>query len=210
MDIPPEDLAQEALQEFEAQEADNTQPGIPVYTSVELSAGNPDLFYDYQVASQLAGQLADIIETEGPVSEAVLFRKVARAWVLTRTGQRIVRRLSALAPSTARKTEEGGGIFYWPKAFQPGSMAYFRIADDTDDSKRHIDEVCIEELSALVLHVLHQAGSSPRLDVAKSVCRSVGMSVATSTAIERALLAIESLKTQQKIIESEGYIRLQV
>ncbi|MDI1267866.1 MAG: DUF3320 domain-containing protein [Polaromonas sp.] len=209
VDLPPGDMAQKVSPEFEAEVVENTQPSIPVYTSVDLSPGSPDLFYDYKVASQLAAQLADIIEIEGPVSEAVLFRKVARAWGLSRTGQRIVRRLSALAPSTARKTEEGENVFYWPKAVQPGSMTYFRIADDTDGSKRHIDEVCIEELSALVLHVLHQTGNSSRLDVARSVCRSIGMAVSTSSAMERAVLAVETLKTQQKINESEGYIRLQ-
>lgn len=206
LDVPQTDAAQETPPAIPTDE--NAQPTVPVYTSVELSAGSPDTFYDYKVASLLAEQLADIIEVEGPVSEVVLFKKVARAWGLERTGQRIVRRLTALTPSAAGKTQEGSNTFYWPKAVQPGSLSYFRIADDTMGSKRHIDEVCVAELSSLVLHVLQQTGSSSRLDVAKSVCRSVGMSVATATAVERALLAIESLKGQEKIIDAEGYIRL--
>lgn len=87
-------------------------------------------------------------------------------------------------------------------------VSHFRIADETATSKRHIDEVCIEEISALVLQVLHQAGSAPRQDIARSVCRLVGMAAATAIAVARVVLAIDSLKGSGKIVEAEGNIRL--
>jgi len=205
------DAAEEAAQAQTPEEADNTEPGgtaLPVYAPVTLSVRGPDAFYEYRTASLLTAQMSEVIEGEGPVSEAVLFRKVARAWGLERTGSRIVERLKALAPFSARKTFEGPNTFYWPESVQHGSLGHFRIADDTSASKRHIDEVCIEEISALALQVLHQAGSAPRQDVARSVCRLVGMSAATATAVARAVLAIDSLKANGKIVETEGNIRV--
>lgn len=192
-------------------EATSVEPAgtiIPAYAPVTLGTRSPDAFYEYRTAALLTEQMAQVIDGEGPVSEAVLFRKVARAWGLERTGSRIVERLKALAPSAASKTYEGSNTFYWPKSVQYGSLSHFRIADETATSKRHIDEVCIEEISALVLQMLHQVGSAPRHDVARSVCRLVGMAAATVTAVARGVVAIDSLKGSGKIIEAEGKIRL--
>jgi hypothetical protein len=80
-------------------------------------------------------------------------------------------------------------------------------ADDTAASKRHVDDVCIEEISALVLHVLHQTGSAPRLNVARSVCRLLGMASVNATAITRVALAIERLQKASKLLEVGGRIR---
>ena len=168
----------------------------------------PDAFYEFRTSALLTEQMAQVIEGEGPVSEAVLFRKVARAWGLERTGSRIVERLKALAPASASKTYEDSNTFYWPKSVPPASFSHFRIADDTIASKRHIDDVCLEEISAIVLQVLQQAGSSPSQDVARSVCRLVGMSSATAPAVARVVLAIRSLRDMLKIIETDGNIRL--
>ena len=162
------------------------------------------------MAWQLTEQMATVIEGEGPISESVLFRKVARAWGLERTGSRIVERLRALAPQSASKTHEGSNTFYWPKSVEHGSLSYFRIADETAESKRHIDDLCVEEISALVMQVLHQTGSGPRQDVARSVCRLIGMARTTADAEARVLLAIESLKGMSKVVEVEGYLRLAV
>jgi very-short-patch-repair endonuclease len=183
---------------------------LPAYTPVTLSARNPDAFYEHRTASLLTEQMSEVIEGEGPVSEAVLFRKVARAWGLERTGSRIVERLKALAPSSANKTYEGSNAFYWPKSVQLGSLSHYRVADDAAGSKRHIDEVSIEEISALVLQVLHQAGSAPSLDVARSVCRLVGMASVTTTAAARVVLAIDRLKSSWAILEVGSNIQFNI
>jgi very-short-patch-repair endonuclease len=181
---------------------------MPIFVPVTLSSRGPEAFYEFRSGALLTEQMAQVIDGEGPVSEAVLFRKVARAWGLERTGSRIVERLKALAPASASKTHENSNTFYWPKSVQHASVSHFRIADSTAASKRHIDEVCLEEISAIVLQVLHQAGSAPRQDVARSVCRLVGMSSATAPAVARVVLAIRGLRDTLKIIETDSNIRL--
>jgi hypothetical protein len=181
---------------------------LPVYVPVTLSVRGPDAFYEFRTGQLLTEQMAQVIDGEGPVSEALLFRKVARAWGLERTGSRIVERLKALAPASASKSYEDSRTFYWPKSVPHTSFSHFRIADNTASSKRHIDEVCLEEISAIVLQVLQQAGSAPHQDVARSVCHLVGMSTATAPAVARVVLAIRSLREMLKIIETDGNIRL--
>ncbi len=183
---------------------------IPVYTPLTLSPGSAEAFYEYRSASMLAEQMTHVIEAEGPVSETVLFKKVARAWGLERTGSRIVERLKALAPSSAGKTHEGSNTFYWPKSVESGSLDRLRIAGEGAESKRHIDEVCIEEIAALVLQVLHQAGGAPRQDIARSVCRLVGMAAASASTVARVVKAIDNLKSKGKVTEAEGNIRLSI
>ena len=184
------------------------ESALPVYRPVRLHIDNPDAFYESRSASQLTQQMSEVVEGEGPISEAVLFKKVARAWGLERTGSRIVERLKELMPTTVRKTVEGSNTFYWPKSIEYWKLGFCRVASDAASSKRHIDEVSLEEISALVLKVLHQAGSSPRQEVARSVCRLIGMARATAEAEARALRAIKDLRDAVKIIESEGNIRL--
>ena len=190
------------------EETQPTSQVMPIFAPATLSTRGPDAFYEFRTGAILTEQMAQVIEGEGPVSEAVLFRKVARAWGLERTGSRIVERLKALAPASASKTYEDSNTFYWPKSVPHAYLSHFRIADDTPASKRHIDEVCLEEISAIVLQVLQQAGSSPRQDVARSVCRLVGMSSATAPAVARVVLAIRGLRDMLKIVETDGNIRL--
>ena len=181
---------------------------LPIFLPVTLSTKSPDAFYEFRTSALLTEQMAKVIEGEGPVSEAVLFKKVARAWGLERTGSRIAERLKALAPASSNKTYEDSNTFYWPKSVPHASLSHFRIANDTPASKRHIDEVCLEEISALVLQVLRQAGSAPKQNLARSVCRLVGMSSATAPAVARVVLAIGGLRDTLKIIETDRNIRL--
>ena len=58
------------------------------------------------------------------------------------------------------------------------------------------------------MHTLQQAGSAPRQDLARSVCRLVGMSVTTSSALARVTLAVEQLKADGYVSEVQGSLRL--
>jgi very-short-patch-repair endonuclease len=179
-----------------------------IYVPESLASGMPASFYEYSVSRQLAEQLSQVIEAEGPISEAVLFRKVARAWGLERTGSRIVERLKSLVPKSVKQTDEGSATFYWPSTVEANSRSHFRTANEAALSKRHIDDVCIEEISALVLHVLHQAGGSPRQDVARSVCRLIGMARTTADAEARVVKVIDQLITNNTLVQTETNIQL--
>jgi very-short-patch-repair endonuclease len=109
-----------------------------IYVPESLASGMPASFYEYSVSRQLAEQLSQVIEAEGPISEAVLFRKVARAWGLERTGSRIVERLKSLVPKSVKQTDEGSATFYWPSTVEANSRSHFRTANEAALSKRHI------------------------------------------------------------------------
>lgn len=183
---------------------DSTQ----IYMPVTLESNSPGDFYEQGINWKLSGQLEVVINAEGPISEAVLFRKVARAWGLERTGSRILERLKGLVPRSIGRTIEGTSAFYWPQSIDPTGLCPVRIADDASMSKRHVDDVSQEELASLVLHILGQAGGAPRQDTTKAVCRLIGMARITTDSEARVSRVIDQLVKNSKILESGTIIRI--
>lgn len=144
---------------------------LPAYRSAEIAGGNPDHFYNPESRKILAGQLSQVINAEGPIADAVLFRKVARAWGLARTGRRIEELLRTLLPAMVVRTMEGETTFYWPEFSQPSQWQEFRVANDVDDSKRQLGEICLEELANLASFILAEHGATSVSELARTICR---------------------------------------
>jgi hypothetical protein len=106
------------------------------------------------------------------------------------------------------KTREEHESFYWPAKAEPETWRIFRVANDQDSSRRTITEVSIQEIGAVVLHVLHQAGSAKCGDIARSVCRLLGMGRTPADAEARVMLSIERLARAGNITEVNGIVRL--
>jgi hypothetical protein len=181
---------------------------LPKYRVMIPTGGSPEDFYDLAHGRKLTEQLVEVIEAEGPIHENVLHRRVARAWGLERTGTRIVSRLRTLTPREQGRTSDGTATFYWPANVSPAEWTVFRGASDEDTSRRKVDDVCVEELANGVLHVLEEMGSAPSSDVAKSVCRLIGMSRTPGDAEARVGLAITRLVTSGAVIVSGSLLRL--
>ena len=96
--------------------------------------------------------IAHVVEIEGPVLDAVLSRRIARAHGWQRTGVRIRERVEILATKSHRMTEEDVGTFYWPNGRGPEAPIAFRRAADA--TARAVDEICMQELVALARDVL--------------------------------------------------------
>jgi very-short-patch-repair endonuclease len=180
---------------------------LPAYIPIKVSGGEPAKFYEPGTNLHLQRALIEVISSEGPILDAVLYKKVARAWGLERTGSRIVERLRSMVPSTVVATKEADKTFYWPPGSSPDSWLQFRIAASDDSSKRHVDEVPLEEIGALVAHVLEEAGSSTRQDVARTTCRLLGMARTPADAEARVAAAIDRLIESNALIEDGAYLR---
>ena len=192
-----------------ADDAAGVEQALEIYRPVVLPAGDASLFYAASASARLVEDLALVIEGEGPLTDANLFRKVARAWGLERTGARVVERLRTLVPDRFARTIETDAIFYWPERADITSWERVRVAEEGNDaSRRPIDEVCLEELSALAHHVLAQAGNSSRADVARSVCRLLGMARIPPDAQARVDEALERLIALEIVLDMEGMVRL--
>jgi very-short-patch-repair endonuclease len=190
------------------QTAPRQQPELPRYMPVEVRGGTPEAFYEPSAAPQIRESVAHIIAQEGPVPDSVLFERVARAWGLKRTGSKIVERLQRLVPGDATRTSDSGKTFYWPPGAQPSGWSTFRVAGEVEDSKRHVSDVSLEEIGALVKHLLQQAGASRREDLARTACKLLGMARTPADAEARVETAIQLLLSSAQVSEVDGYVRL--
>jgi very-short-patch-repair endonuclease len=182
--------------------------GAPsVYACAALPVGNPTMFYEPRSVGALVAQLRQVIEEEGPILEAVLFRRVARAWGLERTGSRIAERLRNMVPASCVKTNEEGATFYWPAGEDPETWRKFRVASQEESSRRNVAEVSLQEIGAVEMHVLDHGGGAPSSDIARSACRLLGMARTPADAEARVVQAMELLDQMQLITEVNGIVR---
>lgn len=198
-EVPEESSTESAaVCEPEAVEVAAVQPvpipeqTLPAYRSTKISGGNPNHFYDPESRRILTEQLSQVINAEGPIADVVLFRKVARAWGLARTGRLIEERLRSLVPARVIRTMEGETTFYWPEFSQPLQWQEFRVADDAEDSKRQLGEICLEELANLAIFILSQHGTTSVSELAKTICRLQKIARTSADAEARIVKAIQS------------------
>ncbi len=148
----------------------------------------PDAFHDARYDPVLARMIAHVVETEGPVLDVVLSRRIARAHGFQKTGSRIRERLETLAARMHRSSEEEVGTFYWPNDPEE-PIAYRR---PTEESARKVDEICLPELVALAQEIL--AGGKTGEAVIVAMARELGLHslrAVTRGRIERAVREAE-------------------
>ena len=117
---------------------------LPPYQSVEIAGGHPDHFYDFASRKILVEQLVCVINTEGPIADAVLFRKVALAWGLARTGKRIEELLRSLLPAMIVKTVEGETTFLVARIHEANPLAGVPGCGEHSRQQATAHEICSE------------------------------------------------------------------
>ncbi len=183
---------------------------LSMYQSVEITGGHPDHFYASASREILAGQLIQIINTEGPIAEAALFRKVARAWGLARTGNRIEELLRSLLPAEIISTfeVEGDAIFYWPAISQPAQWQEFRVAGEADNSRRPLSEICSEELANLAIFILSEHGTTSVSELVRTICRLQGIARTTADAEAKILRALHVGRVKELVQLADGIVSI--
>jgi very-short-patch-repair endonuclease len=115
---------------------------------------NADAFFDASYDVQLRTVVEQIVGREGPIRDTVLARKIARIHGWQRTGARIQERVSAVAFSCLKHTEEDVGVFFWANDRGPEAAIVF---SGGSDAGRNVDEICLAELVSLAKLVLAES-----------------------------------------------------
>jgi hypothetical protein len=110
-------------------------------------------------------------------------------------------------PKSVVMLQEDGSTFYATPTNQDAARPGFRMASTDENSRRHVDEVSLIELGSLILHVLDQGGATPRSEVARAVCRLVGMARMPSDAEVRLHRAVDELIANALLVEVGDLLR---
>jgi hypothetical protein len=109
-------------------------------------------------------------------------------------------------PRTVETTKEDGTTYYWPEGIDPKSWTGFRVAGPYTSSQRNVADICRQELANLIIHVLNNSGSTSDLELARTVCRLVGMARTTKDAEERVIKVVKRMtKDMRVIVENERF-----
>jgi very-short-patch-repair endonuclease len=148
-------------------------------------------FFDSSYDTTLALMIRHVVQVEGPILDAVLARRIARAHGWQRTGGRIQERVCDIAQRQHSETREDVGVFFWFGPSGPGAVLQWRRA--ADDAGRPVDEICMEELCALA-RCFRQRGHRDEV-LLVAMARELGLAklrTASRVRLERAVALLDA------------------
>lgn len=140
--------------------------------AVAEGAVSAERFYEPAYDEVLKPMIEWVVRHEGPVLDAVLARRIARAHGFQRTGSRIQERVEQLTRERFASTEEAAGTFYWPDGTSPNTEVAFRWPCD-EDNARSVEEICEPELLSLARWVIGVGKSGEAALIA--MAREIGL-----------------------------------
>lgn len=204
----PEESAATSFATLAEPESIVTSSPLVEYRALEPAGGKPEAFYEFSSKAEIRKQLLDVLNAEGPIADAALFRRIARAWGLSRTGRRIEELLRGLIPGHLNNTRAGDICFYWPEGVHPAQWDGFRVAGSDAASRRSIEEISLEELGNLAVFILTEHGGTSFEDLARSICRLQGVARTTSDAETRIRQSLSSGRAGKLIEVTNGVVSL--
>jgi len=166
-----ERVAAGALEPLEPGEQQQVQPEqssetIPQHTHAFDLQPDSSRFFERSYDPELSSMIAKVIETEGPILDDVLVRRIARLHGWQRTGARITERVTRIATRAFKKGKEDKGTFFWPNNLEIGQPVPFRPHID-----RSLEEICLQELVSLASDILAKgrAGDEAILAMARDL-----------------------------------------
>ena len=109
---------------------------------------DPDLFHSDEYSLRLSAMIDHVIDSEGPIHQDVLVRRVARHHGFRRSGRQIRERVIEIAKQRRGRSTENVGLFFWRKGTVKDRIAPARHTG-RDDEMRKIEYICREELRVI-------------------------------------------------------------
>jgi hypothetical protein len=176
---------------------------LPVFRPAGLAEETLPVALGPEHLAKISRQMEEVVTQEGPIKEAVLFRRIAQAAEWGRIGSRIEAQLRRLATMRFTKVVDLQGAFYFVKSVVPAEWKEFRVASDDPNSRRNVQDVSILELANIIQYLLEHGGTTTLQGISKDVGRLVGMLRVTSDAEERVKEALEHL-TAKGVVRVDG------
>ncbi|MCC6285304.1 MAG: DUF3320 domain-containing protein [Phycisphaerales bacterium] len=169
--------------------------------------GSPEQFHDPVADRTLGRAILEIVKHEGPIVPALLARRVARLWRLSRVTSRVHARIAELLASQPGMPEERDGAL-WPLGGDPESYSAFRPHGPEEDDWREIEEIPPAELRAVVAAVLRTNVALPVEELARQAALWMGFARGTSRTDEAFVAAARQLAKRGGCIIEDGQARL--
>lgn len=192
----------------EVSAAEKPSKMIP-YPTAEISSevnANSETIYSFENRPILLSQIKTIIDTESPISQNALFRKILKLWNTSRAGGKLNNYLLETLNSIPNiQTTESYQKFCWSENLQPQNLDFYR---DNSVEKRLIDEIAPEEISVAMMELMHSNLSLNKEELVRAVCKIFGFSKVGSQIDSVVKFCVEELVGKGLLKEVEGRIVL--
>ena len=112
--------------------------------------------------SDLVGKILTVVEVEGPIQKDVLMRKVFAAYGVSKSGATVEAFEKALKVAKVKNTKQKGVVFCWNEGQDPKTYSEIRVTNE-----RSGDEICQQEISNAICHILKEKGSMDKDELIK-------------------------------------------
>ena len=183
-----------------------TEPSAKVYSATWLADGylSPDDFLHPYYVGTIRKSILKVLQTEAPVSEGVLIRRVVQSYGIARSGSRIQGHMTALLSSMRlRTTTQGDQKIYWNSDQDPKTYTGFRASGD-GDNRRDAKDVPVEEAANAVCYVLYDQVSMSHDDLVRESANLLNYTRMGSNVVAIFGAAIRYAQREGKICEENN------
>jgi len=145
---------------------------------------SPEAFYSAEYEPHLSLMIQLVIDTEGPIHEDVLVRRITRHHGFQRAGRQIRDIVINLAKRHRSKTNEKVGSFFWPKKEAEEQHIPIRYKN-RDNEMRKVEYICNDEIKKINISL--SLNNDP-----VEIARSLGIARLAQTARKRLSDALET------------------
>lgn len=194
-------------------ESDETEAEGEQYVVARLTTKQAETMDVYEAGSEpvLTRLLAEIVETEGPITHELALRRLAEAVDVKSVRQRfrdVFGRVLASALDLGVVTEADDAL--WLPATSPASFTSFRRPGATTEAQRDLEDVPLVEIGNAVQHVLRAQFGLPRDELVREAARLFGVKRVTARVGDRFGKALERLNADGRIVDRNGQVTLRV
>lgn len=159
-----------------------TEYQIAVLQKVTANYSDSEVFADLSSKELIRSQILRVVEAEAPISRELLFRRILEAWGISRIGARIERTFDGILETmNLIRTVSRNRVFYWKNDMDINDFTDFRIPSNDEKTKRSIDDISTEEISAAIKYVLKTQFSMKEEDLIRETAALLGFSRCTAS-----------------------------
>lgn len=160
-------------------------------------------FFLPQNRGRIKAQIFNVLQTEAPISQNLLSKRVLSAWGISRLTARITLHLeSFFATMGIKQTAEGPRNIFWNNQQQPDAYKIYRVPA-VDNQKRDADDLPLTEIANAVNAILTNQISLTKADLVRETAKLFGYA-RIGTNVENAML-----RGIDKALE-RGYVSLKI
>lgn len=129
---------------------------------------NSETIFEFQNRNTIKQQIQSLVETEAPISKALLYKRVLNAWNISRAGSRVSQYLDEVIKEMNLLQTMHHQPFYWNNII---SIGHYR---NNDIEKRNMEDIAPEEVTVALMEVITNSLSIDEDELLRYLARTFG------------------------------------